>query len=404
MREKIKFIKSVFIEGFELFRRSFLKTAAYQAIFKTAFLSVLIMLIGTIISASFEFAKTNLLEGKEISNSFWQLRHILTIGITITILLIVHYLEKVGLIISTSYIFRFKNISYLQIYKKSFKKTPKVIFQKIEETRYLALLIPVIFILWIAIALTGIGGQISTFLYPLLIISVILFAFIIYIRRIFSSYVTCLEPGESPVEFHEKTSRTSRIMKGWVLFLWYCIFVFALLLLFFIIFWIIKISFDIIFSFPDIGLIAFFMAFAITSITFLIIFIPVILGSFRYSLYTVLYYRERKRQEKPFEIESKSNFKISWVAKRGKKFIAMGLLAIFLIISLSLTNSIQKQMESLQTNLENNKQMDISLEYLVREIKTVNTTGDKTRFIFNLVSIFLFDLAQESLEKNKTKT
>jgi hypothetical protein len=396
MGKKIQFIKIVFIEGFELFRRSFLKTAAYQAIFKTAVLSIMIMLIGATLSALFDFAKISLLGDKEISTFFLQFKYIVTIGITIAILLLVHYIEKVGLILATSFVYRFKNISYLQIYKKAINKTPKVVLQKIKETKYLALLIPVVFFLWIITVITGMSGQISSFIYPLLIILIIIVAIIIYIRRIFSSYVVCLEPKESPIEFHKNTSREARIMKGWVLFIWYCIFIVAIVILFFLIFWIVKFSFDIIVSFT--GPMAFFMAFAITSITFLIIFIPIILGSFRYSLYTTLYYKERKRQGKPFEIENRANFKISWIARHGKKFVALGIFVIFIVVSLLLTSSIQNQINNFQENLGQNEQEELSFRQIAEDLKKASTTGDKTKFIFDIVSIFLFDLAQDSLE------
>ncbi|XLQ19680.1 MAG: hypothetical protein ACKUBY_03745 [Candidatus Moraniibacteriota bacterium] len=406
MNELLKETQSHIKETLQLTSKSLYKTIEFQLLFKIFYISIFIFIINFLIGTFLDVIDlliTKMRLGEALKDipiiSLFDFNIIFVLLTSLFIIIYIYLLEKNGVIIITSNYYRNNFISFFKTLLLSIRKTPRFIFRRLYEMRIIILIYVLMYILWKILELFSLPELIMTTLSIFLVLYGAGIFFAVLFRYTFTAYTTCLEPDESYQEFNEKMPYKFLRKRTYATSIFYITFFIGALLWLFIFYGITQVLLHLVYSYPEAISIAFafFIAFTIMSVLIMLSMFKTL----KVSLMTILYYEERKRQNK--HIEMKHAQKQPLLSKN----IYMALITILVIAlfgGVFITTTIKTKTDLIITNAqayieevrENNTLHEIDIEninlqYILKESISNDTSTLETieRVIFTFLAYII---------------
>ncbi|PID52584.1 MAG: hypothetical protein CR972_01095 [Candidatus Moraniibacteriota bacterium] len=389
-------IRHDFAEALILFRKCLYKTSEFQILFKTIYLSILLFVVNFILSTVFtainlliiQVERGETFENIPLTSLFNEVQFIFVLFASLFAILFVYHVEKNGVTIITTEYYRNNFITFFKTFFLSLKKTPLFIARRLKELHIVIYtLIGLYFFRKFLLFVEADTLVIEGFALLTLIFSIIFF-FNALFRHSFTSQITCLAPDESANAFNKNISHAFLFKKFILSFTFYAILICEILLIITIFYTTIKIFLTILT--PDIPFVSLAISFFIALIIMSIFILLSLFKTYKSCLMTILYYQQRKKQNKTITILSKE--KQPLLSKNIT--LALSVIICFVLISGTiLTTSIKSRTDMIFETASNyaytqknsisdfDNINDISLEkttqnFLSQDSRTLHTIED----------------------------
>jgi hypothetical protein len=344
-------IKRIFRETFILWKRTFYKTLEFQFLFKTLYILIFFWItsfvisrvIGTITFASDQIARGISIENISLLSMINEVKLIISAIITFFIIFSIYHIEKNGVMIITTEYYRNNFISFFKTLFIAITRTPCFFLHRILELRIVIIIFIALYFLQRFFIENSSNADAPTSL--LIVIYGVFLYILIFLRHSFTSHIIYLAPQESPHEFNKKIPRSFLFQRLQLMSIFYITISISILTWLFILFlatYILIMSGLYIFG-PTSYIMTIFISWAVVSTA--VIFS--LFTSFRSCLMSVLYYDQRRAQEKKITFLPEKNRPL-----HSKKY-HYGLLFIFIPIvigSIFLATSIKSQADTILTS------------------------------------------------------
>jgi len=378
----------------KLILKTLYKTIEFQALFKLIYIGILIFLINFVLGLFFDilgYVLEKLSLGQSLDDikilSFFKFQSILVLSASLFIVGYLYLIEKNGVIIINSEYYRNNFISFFKALLLSIRKTPILIWRRINELKIEITVLVSLYVFWKIIDILELPNWIATWVPTILLLfGLKIFLSIIFYNN-FSIYDYFLGKKERP----NKTKKNVLRERRQSLVFFYTSY--ATVIITWIVLFVIIIKTLVFFSYSRPNFISFAIAFFISFTIISILIALSFFKTFKISLVTTLYFEKR-----PNEITIFNKTKQPLLSKKFSYALAFIVTIAFIGVFL-LTTSIKTKTDNVIQNAEEYAEEikergilipeDLTIEKLINE--AISQDGSTLETIENLViTYFVF--------------